>query len=125
MNNIYPEEIGFVTTNHKLAKQVFEDGIGLKLLFKNATSRLYRLNDQTELNVWTDGMEHPLSQAYISFASDKETILRTARVVKNWGDGVNLKRIKTDEEETFLFLTINFPDGSDLSLSNQYWNGNG
>lgn len=104
-----------------MAKQVFEEGIGLELISKNNILRVYRLNNQTELNVWTDGREHPLAQAYVPFAASHETIIKTAETIKNWSEGVSLKRMIDGEGKPFLFLTINFPEGSDLSLSDQYW----
>lgn len=121
MKNIYPEEIGLTATNHELSKQVFEDGMGLKLVYVGNNSRVYRLNENTELNVWTDGKAHALVQAYISFSADKETILKTAKAVEGWKQGVRLSRKKDEAGKLYTFLTINFPDGTDLSLSDKHW----
>ncbi len=120
MTNIYPEEIGFVATNKTLAKQVFEDGIGLTLLSETASSLVYRLNEYTQLYIFTDGRPHPLAQNYVSFSASRETVLETAEAVSEWTEGVRLKTMKDDTGRQFLFLTIDFPDGSDLSLSDQF-----
>lgn len=121
MINIYPEEIGFVTTNKTLARQVFEDGIGLTLLSEGETSLVYRLNEYTQLYIFTDGRPHPLAQDYVSFSASSKTVLQTAKTVAEWPEGVRLKTMKDDTGQPFLFLTIDFPDGSDLSLSDQFW----
>ncbi len=121
MKQVFPEEIGFVATNSKLAKQVFQEGIGLTCVSEHEDMYIYWLNENTQINVWTDGKSHPLSQAYLSLCANEETILHTAKIVENWKEGVKFQKMKDNAGDEFYFLTINFPEGGDLSLSNQYW----
>lgn len=124
MVKIYPREINVVIANNRLAMEVFEKGIGLTIKHEAPTAILYKLNQWTNLRVWTDGEKHPISHPYLQFTADKETILRAANVLQNWSKGITFKRMKDSKGRSFLVLRINLPEGTDISLSDRLLDNN-
>lgn len=114
MTNIYLDEIAFIVDKKESAIDIFENGLELHLISKHDTARIYRLNDETKLFIWTDGMPHAISQAHVTLISPTNLVRKTSEVLSE-----NKYDFNFEENGEVLYLQVQFSRGGNLVITNK------